>query len=264
MEKLIDSINNRISALRKAIRMAERAESSFPSGKLRISKSKGYMRYYVITESKDTHGQYINNNSIGLAYRLAQKDYTKDFLKKARVELKTLETAASKLTFCNADLAFSGISVQRQKLVDPYIPDDERYALEWEKKDFRTNGFREEEKKYDTKHGERVRSKSEAILADIFFELDIPYHYEPAVKLKGGLVRYPDFSLLKKSTREVYYLEHFGLLDDEEYRIQALTKLSEYNQNNIVLGKNLLITYEFQDHPLNIKEIRNMLRNIFP
>ena len=78
----------------------------------------------------------------------------------------------------------------------------------------------------------------------------------------NGNVRYPDFTLLKKSTREVIYLEHLGLSDFEGYRVDNLRKLEEYQASGIYLGKNLIITYEIEGMPLNLKGIRKMLTEV--
>ena len=93
--------------------------------------------------------------------------------------------------------------------------------------------------------------------------MGIPYLYEQALKLRNGKIYYPDFTLLKKNTRETIYLEHLGLLDDETYRKSNLLKLDEYRANGIYIGKNLLITYETLDSPLDINGIRRMLKEIF-
>ncbi len=142
------------------------------------------------------------------------------------------------------------------------MPDD-LYEKQWKDQAFKTNQYMPEAKIYDTRNGEKVRSKTEAILADMFLELGIPYHYEQALLLDKGILRYPDFTLLKTKTREEFYLEHFGLLDDEEYRNKSLHKLDEYRNNGIFLGKNLIITYESSECPFDILGTRNMIKALF-
>jgi hypothetical protein len=83
------------------------------------------------------------------------------------------------------------------------------------------------------------------------------------VQLGSGKKAYPDFTLLNTKTREEVYFEHFGLLDDEDYRGQALRKLNEYRRSGIFPGKNLLFSYETEDNPLDIKGVREMLKVIF-
>ncbi|MBR5979194.1 MAG: ATPase, partial [Oscillospiraceae bacterium] len=59
------------------------------------------------------------------------------------------------------------------------------------------------------------------------------------------------------------YLEHFGLMDDDEYRDNCFRKLDEYRINGIYPGKNLIMTFESSQNPLDIKGIRMMIKDIF-
>ncbi len=262
MYNLLKQIEERIAVLKHAIKIAERDYGSYPEGRLRISNVKRQDRFYRVTKETDNTGEYIPKKSLTLAKALAQKDYNERFLKSARLELSMLEKTLSRLTTCNAELAYQKLPDARKKLVDPYILPDELFVQEWLAKPFKENPYLPENKIYDTRRGEKVRSKSEAIIADMLQELGIPYHYEKPIKLKGGTRRYPDFTLLKVSTREEIILEHFGLLDDEDYRYSCLIKMSEYRQNGIYPGKNLLITYETSIFPLDIKGFKKMLSGL--
>ena len=79
-----------------------------------------------------------------------------------------------------------------------------------------------------TKRGEYVRSKSEKILADLFYENGIPYQYEPAFRLINGKLVYPDFVLLNVRERKTFYWEHYGLASDETYSTKNIDKLCLY------------------------------------
>ena len=81
------------------------------------------------------------------------------------------------------------------------------------------------------------------------------------LKLGKGIIRYPDFTILKKKTREVYYFEHFGMMDNDEYRSKCFDKIDEYRKNGIYSGKNLIVTFETENIHLDIKGIREMLRD---
>ena len=259
MDEIIKLMKERTETLKKSIARAEKDVGTFPEGWLRINPSANRVRYYRLTDTGDSEGEYIKKENRRLAHQLAQKDYNSKFLKDAKLELLKLEQITEQLSKTNADLAYQSLSANRQKLINPYITTDNLFAKEWQSRSFKSNPYRPENIIYDTRRGEKVRSKSEAILADMFYELDIPYHYEKPIKLRNGSTRYPDFTLLKVKTREEIYLEHFGLLDDEEYRRECLHKLDEYRNSGIYPGKNLLFTYETITNPLDIKGIRNML-----
>ena len=262
MEEILKRMKERTEMLRKAVARAEHDYGKYPEGHLRVSYSNNRPRYYLMTKPCEANGKFIKKSERGLAEKLAMKDYNEDFLKEAVAELGILEETIGLLSKTNAEKIYSDMSVYRQKLITPYILTDELYAKEWQEKPFQAGPMIPEGKVYDTDKGEMVRSKSEAIIANMLFELGIPYHYEKPLRLKGGQVRYPDFTLLHVRERKEIYLEHFGLLDDEEYRRESLKKMNEYMTNGIYPGKNLIFTYETKETPLNIKGIRGMLKEL--
>ncbi len=262
-DEIIALLEDRERRLQKALRQAEIDEESYPEGYLRVSVSKGHVRYYQVLEPNDKTGKYLTKGHMEQVRLLAQKNYNEKFLKHSRAELELIKKVRKKLSKSNADLSYQNLSTSRKELIRPYIQTDEEYVEYWLGKKIRTNQFMEEEKKYVTHNGEKVRSKSEAIIADILCELGIPYRYEQALVLNNGITRYPDFTLLKVSTRKEYYLEHFGLLDLEEYRKTCIKKLGEYMENGIYLGWQLLITYETEEYPLDTTGIKKMLKKVF-
>ncbi len=263
MVDLLELGKKRVEVLKKAIIIAEKQQNSFPEGRLRVSPSPSQIRYFQVVADGDPQGTYIPHGKIQLAAALAQKKYNQKFLQEAKAELSAWNQCITRITKKNADQVYDDLSEERKALVMPYIIPDEIYAQQWQNKEYKTSNYMNESKIYDTRRGEKVRSKSEAILADMFFELGIPYHYERPLSLRYSRIRYPDFTLLKVRTREEIYLEHFGLLDDEDYRVSCIHKLDEYRENGIYLGKNLLITYESNSSPLDIKGTRKMMKEIF-
>lgn len=264
MDELGKLIKNRINLLRSAINAAENEKMSFPEGSLRVSGSSRYRYYYNVIPGGRKTGEYISANNKPLAALLAQKDYNRHFLKAAQKELAALEKLEGLLMPCKTDSAFTGLCKGRQEFVKPYIVPDEIYLKNWLGRSFQTNLYHSEYKVYSTKRGEKVRSKSEAIIANIIYDLKIPYHYEKPLKLKGGTIAYPDFTLLDLGKRKEKYWEHFGLISQKDYFDNALQKLDYYSRNGIHTGDNLIITFETEDHPLDADVIANMLRALFP
>ncbi len=261
MQEYLKMMKKRTEVLKAAIEAAEKKK--FPEGRLRVSSSSGHVRYYHVLPGGDRFGKYISAKNSDITVKLARKDYTKKFLLSAGKELSRLEHSISLLVNTDADQPYQLLPDKRKELVEPYLMTDELYAAQWEKEEFKASTFMPEGKIFETRKGEKVRSKSEAIIADMLFELGIPYRYEQMLMLKDKKVRYPDFTLLKVKSREVIYLEHFGLLDDEEYRNGCMNKLREYMSSGIYPGKNLLVTFESSDNPLDIGAIRKMFRELF-
>lgn len=262
MEELLKQLELRITTLKKAISKAEKDQIPAVDGHLRVSVSRGRNRYYHITKAGDSTGRYVHKKDMEFSAALAQKEYNRQFLKQAVDELSRLENILTQLSDHNADLTYEKLSDARKCLITPYIIPNEIYALDWQAATFKTNNYMPENKRYDTLRGETVRSKSEAILANMLCELGIPYHYEKPLRLKNGTTRYPDFTLLRVKSRSEIYLEHFGLLDDKDYQDSCLQKLDEYRKNGIYPGRNLIYTYETEEHPLDIKGIRQMIKDL--
>ncbi len=262
MQKILKLMKERTVLLRKAITAAKQDEGSFPEGSLRISPGNGRIRYFQIMEDKNVRENYLKKDQLELVKSLAQKDYNRRFLKKAQYELEKIEKTIRLLEGNNADSVYDDLNEYRKMMVKPYIQSDIFYAKQWQAEQFKPNPYMENMKIYDTRRGEKVRSKSEAILADMMYGLEIPYHYEKPIYFENGKVRYPDFTLLKIRSRKEVYMEHFGLLDDEEYLNKSLIKLDEYRKHGIYVGKNLIFTYETENSPLDIKGIEKMLKEI--
>ncbi len=101
-----------------------------------------------------------------------------------------------------------------------------------------------------------MRSKSEIMIADVLSSMGIPYLYERPLRLSNLGTIYPDFTLLDPHERREIIWEHFGLLDNDDYRGKMMSKLRRYNANGYFEGKNLIITYETTAYPLDMKTIR--------
>lgn len=65
--------------------------------------------------------------------------------------------------------------------------------------------------------------------------------------------------ILNKRTREIIIWEHRGMMDDIRYARDAVIKIKEYEKNNYVLGRNLIITEETSTSPLSTTEIQRMI-----
>lgn len=233
-----------------------------PEGKLRVSKCRGLPSYYHIIDAKDTRGKYLPKKEPNVIWQLAQKDYLQKLQKEVKEELSDIEMYLSRHGEKQLEEIYESLNEYRKKLVIPWVITDEMYVEQWKKEAYETNPYYQEEKVYQTKNDELVRSKSEMLLADMYYELGIPYRYEAQLLLKTGKKKYPDFTLLNPKTREVIYHEHLGLMSNEEYRQSNMEKLDEYRRNGIFFGKNLFVTYEGEGSYLNIREIKKMVKEI--
>ena len=94
---------------------------------------------------------------------------------------------------------------ERRKLIIPRFISDEEYAEKWQNVKYKGKEFAEGVVEIYTVKGERVRSKSEKILADLFERKNIPYRYEYPLKLSDNKIIYPDFTILNNCASHSRY-----------------------------------------------------------
>ena len=261
MQELEKLLTQEAGQLEKIIKVLEKRVEQYPEGKLQVCTSNGYVQYYYsgTTQSSGKQREYIRKDNMRLAQTLAQKDYEQKLLKNLKAKHHNIMKTCK--LYKNDDYMdlYDQLHPERKKLVTPlYIPKDE-YIKQWQDVNWQKKTFAEGTAEIYTVKGERVRSKSEKILADFFEREGIPYRYEYPVKLAGNQTIHPDFMLLNVRTRKEYFLEHLGMMDDSKYAADAVIRLEEMAKCGIVVGKNLLITMETKNHPLNMNYVRMLI-----
>lgn len=151
------------------------------------------------------------------------------------------------------------LHTQRQLLVTPIEPIWEKELAQWYDSEYHGKEFYEGTAEIVTEKGERVRSKSEKILADYFYRNNILYQYERPLYLKGYGTVYPDFTFLSKKTRKEIYWEHEGMMDKPEYAKSAVKKIESYQRNGIHLGERLILTFETELTVLNSQIVEELV-----
>lgn len=260
MEKIRELLETRKKYLLQLKREKEKALKNSPEGLLRVNCHGGRTQYYHRTDPKNFNGDYIREENKQLAQKLAQKDYDEKVLTNVEKELKATEKYLEATQKLNTKQLYKTLHKERQKLVEPiWIPDNE-YVSTWQSVAYKGKEFSEGFPEFYTAQGERVRSKSEVIIADLLSKEGIPYRYEYPIYLKGVGVVYPDFTMLDIRERKELFWEHFGMMDDPNYVEKAICKIASYEQNGIFPGENLILTYETKKNPLNQKMIKLMIQ----
>ncbi len=264
MNQLINDLMARKQKLETVIAKAEAELKKLPEGKLWVSITKNVPQYYLKSrEDGVTHKRYIGREEQALRNGLVQREYLDLMIKKAKQELQEIDGVLERERLFQADEVYSGLHPAKKLIVLPMLMNDNEFAQWWETRPFEAYDKWPEELKYPTKRGEMVRTKSEAMIADCYFELGIPYRYECALTLSGGEIRHPDFTLLDKNKRKVIYHEHLGMLDDSGYRRENMQKLDLYRRSGIFVGKNLILTHETAGSPLNIRVFKQNTKELF-
>ena len=131
---------------------------------------------------------------------------------------------------------------------------------EWKREQYVRNSYPFSEK-HVTDGGLRVRSKAEAMIGTQMEHFHMMFRPEPQIVLEGR-VFFADFEVFLPKIRRRIYIEHFGKMDDPEYRAKAMYKIRNYHKAGLYLGVNFFFTWESKDKPLATSEINAMLNEI--
>ncbi len=259
-EIILPELVERKRVLEKTIKKAEQILAKNVEGYLQVNRHDGHYRYYLREGHKEgeerSKRKYIKD--LNTAKAMANRDYAGQVFKSATQELKSINSLIEIYSQTTAEMCFANIHPGRQALISPILVDDEQYAEFWLSTSERESNPYPATSSIQTENNETVRSKSEKIIADKLKLLRIPYIYEKPLML-GNTIKYPDFTVLNKRTRQEYYWEHMGMMDSPDYFKGALEKIELYLRNGIIHGKNLIITYETSKQPLAVKTVELLI-----
>ncbi len=262
LKRIETMISRRQQWLQGVIETKTESLSKAVPGRLRIDKKGKSIQYYHRLHAEKC-GTYIPRTSQELAISLAQKDYDERVLRAAKEELSLLRK--SQLVFqkkCPEDIYMS-LSSERRALVSPIELPDDKFVCQWESYVYERKSFRDDMPEFYTEKGERVRSKSEILIANTLKKMGIPYRYECPLKLERFGTIHPDFTVLHVRQRRTLYLEHLGMLDELGYAGNAVERINGYIRSGIYPGDQLFLTFETSRQPLNIKMLQLQFERYF-
>ena len=247
------------TSLRKTEDELERIKILVPDGtKLRSIKYGSEYQYFMRKDGLGSNGEYIKKRDRKTAEVLAQIEYDEKLSAILKKNMSDLVKHKSALTEDPFATALNKMALGKRILVKPFYVSDEEFIMNWKNQTYEGVPFKDDYPEFYTRQGLRVRSKSEVIIADILDELSIPFLYEKPLQLKSGTT-HPDFTLLNLRERRERIWEHFGMMDDADYRNNAFNKIRNYESSGFYQHDSLIWTFETGKHPLNTKEIRRMI-----
>lgn len=267
MSQLSEQIEMRLKEINRMLCQLEEELSQAPEGRLRVSASNGFTRYYLVSQGSDSDERYIHRSDPELAKQLAQKSYDRKVQKLLEEEKQLLEKAlryyqkAGPEEFYSGpeELVWSGLNEARKKLVQPVSPDRAFFIEAWQKESYQNKGFSDTDTEYVTDSGIRVRSKTELIIAEMLEKEKIPFHYEKPLLLPGQGIIHPDFTVLNVRTRKTMFWEHQGMMDDDVYRDYALERINQYILAGYYPGEHLILTHETASRPVRTRILKKVI-----
>lgn len=242
----------RVKELTRLLNKVEKELSSLPEGRLHFSSVAGTPRYYLAHGRSGGNGElYLGKDRMDLVKKLARRRYLEEMKQSLEQEVEVLRRALERPLEPAPEDVYTGCHPALKELVDPMLLSDEEYT-EWWLAEMRAGAS-----------GEELRSRIEKIIDQYYSLRDRPHVYEPSLYLEGyGPVR-PDFAVLDLKTRRTFYHEHFGMMDNDDYRHKNMKKLAAYHANGFYEGINLIVTMEGEHTPIIPSELEEMLDAYF-
>lgn len=216
------------------------------------NKSDGSEFYHVLPSVNGKKKRiYIKENDIELKTRLATQSYLMKVDRLLDKRIFQLGLLLEDYEDFEIQKIFDDLPEARKKYVTPLMPSYEDKLSELVNREGSSKGFSAEDLLIVTNKGERVRSKSEKILADKFHDLGIEYRYELPLKLKDGTMLHPDFTFISPYSLKEIYWEHHGMMDNPKYALSAIRKIETFARNGIFQNERVILTFEASTHNLN-------------
>lgn len=254
LEKYAKDLEYRISILEKKL-------TTLPTNKLMYSRKNNAIQYYYRDPAGSAH--YLQKKDDEKITALANAYY----INKSLPKLKKNLTAAKKFLATHSGTEerdiFNSMPDELQQRNSNLFLYKKAYIYKWQHREYTRNLYKQEGLIHDTIRGEKVRSKSEAMIANALYNYDMPYLIETPLRLKSGKIIFPDFLILNPSTLEEVYWEHFGMMGDSVYAAEACKRIGILDSEGIKINNNLICTFETADAPLSSALIESNIKQCF-
>ena len=257
---ILQTLEQRHQFLTKVIQDSEKKILQAPPGTLEIKKHGKSVQFFHRDNPQEKHGIYIPASDRKRAAALAQKRYLTRLLAAAKKEKRTIGAFLHNYDPTSLENTFRKEGNIRQSLIRPIELPDEEYIQRWLDVEYQRKDIPDESRVHYTDRHERVRSKSEVLIANALARAHIPYRYECQLQLRGYAL-FPDFTILRMRDRKEVYWEHLGLIDESDYRHNAIRKIHTYEENGIYPGDTLILSVESSSIPLNTMVIQRLIKH---
>ena len=249
-----------ISELKSKREWLEKELDSLPEGFLHIQR-KDSSEFYSIRIPKGGNRKKERRKGISnlddTVNQLVRKRYIVKALAVIDKNLHILEMAAKRY------IEFDEESVMRDFIhnhpeLQHAVFRNAQIDEDWARNYRQAEGLYDEHRTSLTSDKMRTRSRGEVIIAEKLKQYDIPFRYEGEIG-HPDIPYVPDFTVRRPKDGKVFYWEHFGDVNNEEYMSNNQRKLITYSNYGIVPWDNLIITYDTADGGVNTPLIESMI-----
>lgn len=233
----------------------ERKIAALPEGELRCYRNGKYFNRFRIMP--DGSKILIPKSNTELACDLAYK-------------MKLLEERDKLLAERNGCQAYIDIAgaihtssnEEIDRLLSVKNSSSDEKVLSWADRAFKKSDKFPEKLRIRTIRGDMVRSKLEAMTANILYRLGLPYRYEQVYDFDDTSFA-PDFTVLDVRTDKEILIECCGMMERPEYRENFIRKINTYIKDGRTLGVDLLMFFEDDANKLDEATVESQLRHFF-
>lgn len=261
MNNLLEALDIRENTLDAVIGKLSRSRKKVPDGRVRICARKGRTQYYLLDDQNRKIGTYIKRKDEAIAYAIAQNEYNQQVLAFALEEKKRIIRFRKGIQSKQFEDIYPNMCENRKMIITPVVLPDDEYVKKWLSVEYEGLPFNNKSPEFFSKRGERMRSKSEVIIADMLDRYNVPYLYEFPIELAGIGIVHPDFRILNVRRRKEIIWEHFGMMDDRDYRDDKMVEIEKYNLSGYFEGDNFIFTMESSRKPLSTKHVELLIRH---
>ena len=253
LESLLESIVNKRNSLADELR-------SLPEGDLHIMQQDGSIFY---NERFPKKGNRKKERRRGITkdkdavFALVRKKYVEKALIAMDADIAVLEKALKNYVPCDESSVMRDFVYKHPELASG-IYRDASGLDEWAANYERKKDFYEESLASVSSSRDLMRSRGEIIIGEKLKEYGIPYRFEAKLDIPD-LPYVPDFTIKRPRDGMIFYWEHIGDVNDEDYMAGNEHKFERYEEYGIVPWKNLIVTYDFENGGVNVPLIEAMI-----
>lgn len=231
---------------------------NLPSANLICARNGKYCKWY---QRENGTTSYIPKEKRSLAEQLALKKYLTLLLEDLLHEKRAIQSYLNQHSNTSKSEQLLSVPEFSSLLASHFTPPSQELS-DWMTSSYEHNLQHPEHLLHKSISGNLVRSKSESIIDMLLHINKIPFRYECALHL-GKTTLFPDFTIRHPKTGDVYYWEHFGLMDNPTYSQNAYSKLQLYTSHGIIPSIQLITTYETKDNPLSTDIVEKIIAYYF-
>ncbi|MBR4019786.1 MAG: hypothetical protein IKI99_00575 [Firmicutes bacterium] len=144
-----------------------------------------------------------------------------------------------------------------QRTIKGYRPLAEKNS-NWTSIEAQQNTYHDEHRVH-TWNGIRFASKSEMLIAMALTSYGIEFKYESKMYVNGRYI-YPDFVIKRPKDDKIFIWEHFGKMQEDDYRRKNINRIEEFHQVGYYLWDNFIASFDLGKNSINMDYIDKIIK----